>query len=78
MKNQNVANINHMFNTVIAQQGLKNDSALSHFLKVSPPVISKTRRGELLVGATMVLLLHEKGGFPVADIRAMLEEDHGK
>jgi hypothetical protein len=73
MKNQNVANINHMFDTVIAQQGLKNDAALSHFFKIAPPVISKTRHGNLLVGPTMILLLHEKGGLPVADIRAMLE-----
>ncbi len=40
--------------------------------EVAPPVISKIRHGKLLFGDSMILKMHEKFNFAVADIRAGL------
>lgn len=62
-------NPNGLLDAVISKNGLKNDAALARFLRVAPPVISKTRRFKLPVGAGMVLKCHEIGGMPVPAIR---------
>ena len=69
---QDVTGINRIFNEVSDLNGIKNDAALSYFLHIAPPVISKMRNGKLPMGDSMILRLHEIGGMDVAHIRAEL------
>lgn len=64
-------NTNLFLDTVIAHQELKNDAALSRFLEVAPPVISKLRHGKLDIGASLILKAHEKTGIAVASIKEL-------
>lgn len=61
------------FDGIIAARDLKNDAGLARALKVTPPVISKHRRGTLQVGASMVLKLHTTFNIPVAEILALVQ-----
>lgn len=70
---QDVDGINKLFSEVCEKNSLKNDAALSFFLHVAPPVISKMRHGKLPMGPSMMLRLHELGGLEIAHIRKMLE-----
>lgn len=70
---QDVHGINKLFTEVCEKNRLKNDAALSFFLHVAPPVISKMRHGKLPMGPSMMLRLHEIGGLEIAYIRKMLE-----
>jgi len=74
MNGQNVQGINKIFDEVIQRHNIKNDSQLSYFLLVAPPIISKHRHGHLPIGDSMILRLHERGGLPVAYIRKLLKE----
>lgn len=57
---------------LITRMNLKNDAALSRFLEVMPPVISKIRNGKLPFGATLIIRTHEWSGMTIAEIKAML------
>ena len=54
---------------------LKNDARLYEFFdkKISKPDISRYRHGKKKVSAGHILVIHEKLGMPVADIRDYLE-----
>lgn len=54
------------------RHALKNDSALSRFLGVAPPIISKIRNDKYPVGASFILKCHEIGGMSVAEVRAFI------
>lgn len=69
---QDIAGIVRMFDEVKAAHNLRSDAQLAFFLRVAPPVISKHRNGDLPVGDSMVLKLHEYGGLTVARIRREL------
>ena len=62
----------YLLDTVIRRLGLKNDAALARHLEVAPPVISKTRNGQLAVGASMLLRLHEVTEISIKDLRALM------
>jgi hypothetical protein len=70
---QSTVAIDRLFDEVMTSNNLKNDAALSYFLHVAPPVISKMRNGSLPLGDSMVLKLHELGGLSVRHIRKALE-----
>lgn len=72
---QNQEGINRMFDEVRYAYNLRSDAKLAFFLRVAPPVISKHRNGDLPVGDSMVLKLHEYGGLTVARIRRELKLD---
>lgn len=61
-----------LLDTLMAQHSLTSDAALARELELLPPVISKIRHNKLPVGATHILLIHEKFGIPVKDIREAL------
>ena len=65
----------YLLDTVIRRLGLKNDAALARCLEVAPPVISKTRNGQLAVGASMLLRLHEVTDISVKDLRALMGDN---
>ncbi len=66
------ANPGNLIDFLLKTHELKNDAALSRALGLPPPVISKIRSGSLGVGATTILLIHEKFGMAVADIRKVI------
>lgn len=51
---------------------LKNDAALSKFLKVAPPVISKIRNKKLPVGPGMLIHMHESTDMSIKELRALM------
>ena len=53
---------------------LKNDAALSRYMDLKPPQISKLRHGKFAVSADFILRLHERSDIPVKDIRKMLDK----
>lgn len=65
---------NRLLDTLIAHMGLKNDAQLSRLLGVPPPVISQMRHRKLLVGATMLLRMHEESGMAIAELKELLAE----
>lgn len=69
---QCVVGINLLFDEVRTLKGIKSDAQLSFLLHVAPPVVSKMRNGDLALGDSMVLKLHEKGGLTVPHVRKML------
>lgn len=60
---------NDLLDTVMEEQERRNDAALSRFLEVAPPVISKIRGGLLPIGDRMLIRIHEKTGMPFSRIR---------
>lgn len=57
---------------LMAAYALKNDLALSRFLCVGAPIISKIRNGKCPVGASFILKCHEIGGMTVAEVRSFI------
>lgn len=57
-----------LFDLLLKKHELKNDAALARALEVAPPEISKARRGRV-IGASLILRLHETLDVPVAVIR---------
>lgn len=73
MEGQSVAGVNILLDEAMVTNALKNDAALSRFLHVAPPVLSKLRHGNLVMGPSMILRLHELAGLEVAYVRQKLE-----
>jgi hypothetical protein len=65
--------LNRFVDWLLAKLACKNDAELARTLEVAPPVISKIRHHRLLVGATLILHLHERFGLNVAEMRAQME-----
>ena len=65
-------NPNHLLDTLIHHLQLKNDAALSRALDVAPPVISKIRHHRLLVGASILIRMHEVSGLTIRDLRYLM------
>jgi plasmid maintenance system antidote protein VapI len=65
---------NRLLDTLIEHMGLKNDAQLSRRLGVPPPVISQMRHRKLLVGATMLLRMHEESGMGIAELKELHAE----
>ncbi len=63
---------NEFLDLLIKTMTLKNDAALSRVLEVAPPVISKIRHGQRLVGATLLIGAHEESGLSIREMKAVL------
>lgn len=57
---------------LIAENHLKTDAALSRFLDIAPPLISRIRSGRISFSSANIIAVHEKTGVSVADIKAAL------
>lgn len=64
-----------LFDTLLAQQKLKNDAALCRAAGIGPPLLSKMRNGHLPVSAEVMLRLHEAFGMPFATQRQLMACD---
>nr|WP_315401381.1 helix-turn-helix domain-containing protein [uncultured Duganella sp.] len=61
-----------LLDALLERMGLRNDAGLARALEVSAPSISKVRRGRVAVSADLLLRIHEVGGVPVRELRALL------
>lgn len=62
---------NVVIDALISRMGLKNDAALARALEVSPIIISKIRNRRLMLGATMLICMHEESGISIRELKAM-------
>lgn len=65
---------NVLMDYLLNSQRLKNDSALSRALDVSPPVISKIRNHRLPIGATLKLRMMRVFGISLEKIDELAPE----
>jgi plasmid maintenance system antidote protein VapI len=63
---------NYFIDTLVSHLNLKNDAALSRFMDVAPPVLSKIRHGRLSVTATMLIKAHDATGLSINQLRDIL------
>jgi plasmid maintenance system antidote protein VapI len=61
-----------LFDTIIAEFQLKNDTQLARFLGVTPTPINDARNGGY-VSAGMILRIYDKTGWSIEKIRGYLE-----
>ena len=54
---------------------LKSDRALCDALDISPPVISRIRSGKTILSADIIIVIHEKTGMSIADIKQLIKEN---
>ena len=66
-----------LFDDIIKTNSLKNDARLYEFFdkKISKPDISRYRHGKKKMSPSHILVIHEKLGMPVADIRNYLAQE---
>jgi hypothetical protein len=66
-----------LFDHIMEKHGLKNDARLYELLdkKISKPDISRYRHGKKKMSSSHILVIHEKLGMPVADIRSYLAQE---
>lgn len=62
---------NALLDTILKEQQLKNDAALTRALQLTPSAISKIRGGTNVVSAEIMISLHEKYGMPIARIKSL-------
>ena len=65
---------NALVDHLLQKLNIKNDQQLANYFEVFPAVISKIRNHRMEVSANMILLIHEKIGMPVAEIRELINE----
>ena len=65
-----------LFDNIMETNNLKNDARLYEFFdkKISKPDISRYRHGKKKISSGHILVIHEKLGMPVSDIRSLLEQ----
>ena len=51
---------------------IESDYALAEALGSSAPTLSRVRTGHKVVGANLILAIHEQFGIPIKDIKGMI------
>ena len=64
----------HLLDCVMKDFSLKNDAALSRFMGVNPPVISKLRNNKIELSSGLILLIHDKTDMPIKEIRSYMAQ----
>ncbi|WP_172656929.1 transposase [Collimonas arenae] len=67
-------NPNRLLDTLIVNLCLRNDAELARKLKISPPVISKIRNHQIVIGASVLIKMHDASGLSIKELRALLGE----
>lgn len=67
-------NANELFDKIIRDYGLKNDSALCRALEVPASRVSMIRSGRTPFTDTMLLIVHEATGMTIKEIKAILRD----
>ena len=71
-------NPNQLLDAIQQRMALKNDAALSRFLSVAPPIISKIRHGRLPVGASLLIRMHEETNMSIGELRELMGDRRQK
>lgn len=64
----------NLLDEIIVRKGLKNDSALSALLQISPVMVSKVRASKLEISAGILLRMHDVTEISIAELRTMMGE----
>jgi hypothetical protein len=67
-----------LLTSLIGKLNLKNHSALSRALEVTPPLISKIRHRKRPVCASMLIRMHEVTNLSIEDLRLLMGDRRGK
>ncbi len=65
---------NDVFNLIKIVYDIKNDAALSRALDIRASNISKLRANKMGFGPEMILRVHDKTGWPVSQIKALVRK----
>ena len=63
---------NPLLDTVTEHLNVKNDAALSRALAIAPPIISKIRHRKMVVGAALLIRMHEITNISIKELRALM------
>lgn len=66
-----------LIDTLLERMHFSNDTELADRLRISPSAISKIRRGHNLVTATIILKVYDMTGWPIEDIRKLINNYRG-
>lgn len=75
---QSAYNPNQLLNALRDRLGLSSDGALSRRLRVAKTVIEKIRCGQLPIGASMLMWMHEATGISIDELRVLLGDRRAK
>lgn len=64
--------LNRLLNKLRDDYNLKNDAALARYLGTPAPIISKWRHDLVPVSAHFIIVIHEKTGMSVAEVKSYL------
>ena len=65
-------NPNSLLATVAEHLNVKTDAELSRVLSISPPIISKIRHRKMVVGASLLIRMHEMTKISIKELRALM------
>ena len=65
---------NDILNLIKTVYDFKNDAALARALEMKPCNISKLRAKKVGFGPEMILRVHDKTGWPIAQIKALAKK----
>jgi hypothetical protein len=63
---------NALCDHLLKKLNLRHDQELANYFDVHPPMISKVRNLTKEVSANFILLIHEKTGIPIAEIKDLI------
>lgn len=69
---------NKLFNALIKHLAVRNDAALAKKLGISSLIISKIRQLIQPVSGTLLILIHEKTGFSLSELRRLMGDRRRK
>lgn len=71
-------NPDRLFNVLIMNFHVKNDTALARMLEVSPPMISKIRHRKKALGASLLIRIHEVCGLEIGELQCLIGDRRQK
>jgi len=67
-------NPNNLLDFLIKTMNLSGDGALAKELKVAKPIIDKIRSGDIPVGGSILLWMHEATGISIEELRTLMRD----
>jgi hypothetical protein len=64
-----------LFDFLKTEYELASDRQLCAALGIKPPVLSKIRHGVIGISADIMIVIHEKTGMSIADIKELISEN---
>jgi transcriptional regulator with XRE-family HTH domain len=64
-----------LFDFLKTEYNILSDRQLCAALGITPPMLSKIRHGVIGVSGDVIILIHEKTGMSIADIKGFLRKD---